>query len=289
MGPPIAVGRVPFGIAITPDGKTAYVANIYSNDVSVIDTETNQVVGPAIAVGQDTHSLAITPDGRFVYVTNTYSNVSVIDTQTNEVVGSPIDVTLAVSGIAITPDGKTVYIDSENWGSVSMIDTQTNQLVGSPILGVGSAPFGIAFTPNGKTAYVVNNGGYGNVSVIDTQTNEVVGSPIVAGRGPHEIAIAPETQSVGVQYVPVRLACPSGAQPAGCRFKLQAITARRKGIAQSAVAKASIRAAHSKIVSLKPRRAFRAKLAVAQRVLVRVRGTIDGYERTRFRELKVVR
>ena len=34
----VAVGSGPFGVAITPDGTRAYVANSASNSVSVIDT-----------------------------------------------------------------------------------------------------------------------------------------------------------------------------------------------------------------------------------------------------------
>ena len=34
----------PLGIAIAPDGTRAYVANLLSNDVSVIDTATNTVI-----------------------------------------------------------------------------------------------------------------------------------------------------------------------------------------------------------------------------------------------------
>ena len=41
----ITVGTVPGGVAITPDGKHAYVMNFVSNTVSVIDTASNTVVG----------------------------------------------------------------------------------------------------------------------------------------------------------------------------------------------------------------------------------------------------
>jgi YVTN family beta-propeller protein len=44
-GLPIPVGAAPAGIAITPDGTHAYVANVDSDSVSVIDTGLNQVVG----------------------------------------------------------------------------------------------------------------------------------------------------------------------------------------------------------------------------------------------------
>jgi YVTN family beta-propeller protein/autotransporter-associated beta strand protein len=47
----IPVGAPPFGIAITPEGNFAYVANDVSNNVSVINTTTNQVVD-SIPVGE---------------------------------------------------------------------------------------------------------------------------------------------------------------------------------------------------------------------------------------------
>ena len=40
-GSEILVGSTPFAVAITPDGKTAYVTNRGSNSVTPIDTETN--------------------------------------------------------------------------------------------------------------------------------------------------------------------------------------------------------------------------------------------------------
>jgi len=40
----IPVGQEPVGVAFTPDGKRAYIANFNSNDVSVIDTATKKVV-----------------------------------------------------------------------------------------------------------------------------------------------------------------------------------------------------------------------------------------------------
>jgi YVTN family beta-propeller protein len=50
VGTPIPVGREPFGVDVTPDGKHAYVANRGSNSVSVIDTATKMVVA-TVAVG----------------------------------------------------------------------------------------------------------------------------------------------------------------------------------------------------------------------------------------------
>ncbi len=44
LGAPISVGRFPSEVAITPDGRRAYVTNIDSNTVSVIDVASNTVM-----------------------------------------------------------------------------------------------------------------------------------------------------------------------------------------------------------------------------------------------------
>ncbi len=57
---PIRVGGNPWAIAITPDGKTAYVANLQSGTVTPIRTATNQTLRP-IKVGSLAGTIAITP------------------------------------------------------------------------------------------------------------------------------------------------------------------------------------------------------------------------------------
>jgi YVTN family beta-propeller protein len=95
----------PMGIAITPDGSRAYIANFAASTVSVIDTTTNQVVGAPIAVGMTPMGIAITPNGSRAYVANFgSSNLSVIATQTNTVAGAPIVVGTQPRSVAITPD-----------------------------------------------------------------------------------------------------------------------------------------------------------------------------------------
>ncbi|MEM8641275.1 MAG: beta-propeller fold lactonase family protein [Cyanobacteria bacterium P01_G01_bin.54] len=76
----VKVGSRPQALAIAPDGKSVYVANMNSNTVSVIDTATNQV-SHTIPVGIWPIDLAIAPDGKSVYVANNEDNtVSIIDT-----------------------------------------------------------------------------------------------------------------------------------------------------------------------------------------------------------------
>ena len=100
----VNVGRLPFGLAVTPDGSKVYVANNGAGTVSVISTATDTVLGPAITVGSSPVGVGVTLDGSKVYVANEGSNsVSVIATATDTVLGAPI----AVGG---SPDAVGVFI-----------------------------------------------------------------------------------------------------------------------------------------------------------------------------------
>jgi YVTN family beta-propeller protein len=238
VGPEIPVGSSPYSIAITPDGKTAYVANDSGESLNVIDLQTGQA-GPALELGSAALVIAISPDGKTAYIA-TSAKVLVLDTQTNQVVGSiPVEgPEAALWGVAFTPDGKTAYVINEGENTIVRIDTQTRQLVGAPIP-TGEEPINVAFTPDGKKAYVTNyesnsvsvidvasgqnvgtipvgeepwgiaitpdgkkafvsNYGGGTVSVIDTQTNQVVGTPIPVGVEPYETAITPDGKTLYV-------------------------------------------------------------------------------------------
>ena len=102
-GIPIPVGNNPDGIAITPNGTTAYVVDNDSNAVTPIDTATN-TTGTAIPVGSSPTGIAITPHGKTAYVSSTGSDdVTPISTATNTA-GTPIPVGNSPLAISITPD-----------------------------------------------------------------------------------------------------------------------------------------------------------------------------------------
>lgn len=173
----VSVGRGPDSLVLSADARTLYSANVYDNNISVIDTSTSTVratlthesiIGP--------FTLALTPDGRFLYVTN-YGNplyparsdnntVTVFDTATNTVV-KVIPVGPAgssPSGIAITPNGKYAYVTNyEDRGTVSVIDVAAGAMIQT--LNVGKLPSQVAIDPAGTYAYVTNFGD-NTVSVI---------------------------------------------------------------------------------------------------------------------------
>ncbi|GAA0912538.1 serine/threonine-protein kinase [Streptomyces thermoalcalitolerans] len=184
----IRVGGHPEEVAVSPDGRRAYVTNERSGSVSVIDTATNKVDG-TIPVGSFPKGVEVSPDGHRAYVANLGSgSVSVIDTATNKV-DSTVPVGRQPDGVAVSPgDGSQVYVTNGRSGSVSVIDTETNKV--DSTIPVGSSPAGVAMSPDGRRAYVANLGS-GSVSVIDTATNKV-SRTIPVGRSPQGVDVSPD-------------------------------------------------------------------------------------------------
>jgi YVTN family beta-propeller protein len=191
----VKVGCWPEGVAVTPNGKKAYVTNSWDGNVSVIDTATNTVTD-TVKVGSS--DVVVSPDGKKVYVTNRDSNnISVIDTDTNTVTAT-VPVGNSPSGVAVTADGKKVYVaNSGNItitdDTVSVIDTATNTVTAT--VHVGNYSSGVAVTADGKKVYVANRGHY--VSVIDTTTNTVTGT-VDVDNSPDEIVVNPTGTKVYV-------------------------------------------------------------------------------------------
>jgi hyaluronoglucosaminidase len=103
---PIRVGMLPVQIAISPDGKMAYVSNGGSGTVTPIRVAAGRA-GKAIRAGTAPAELAITPDGKTVYVVDSNpfgasGSVIPIRVATNTA-GKPITVGRFPFDIAIAP------------------------------------------------------------------------------------------------------------------------------------------------------------------------------------------
>ncbi len=77
--PTVAAGNGPFPIAVSPDGKSVYVANTNTNPadpdgISEYDVGANGELTPkaaaTIAGGDAPYGIAVTPDGKSVYIAN---------------------------------------------------------------------------------------------------------------------------------------------------------------------------------------------------------------------------
>lgn len=147
----------PFGIAITPDGRTALAVNGNGNSVSIVDIASNSVTG-SIIVGTSPRFVAINSDGSVAYVTNALDGtVTPIDLTVNPPspqppfpsdTGSPTP-----TGIAISFDNNNLYVVNETTNTLTPFDLTTDPF--NPTMGTsvaipttsGNEFFHIALTP----------------------------------------------------------------------------------------------------------------------------------------------
>ena len=213
-------GQGPTGVAVTPDGKTVYVANQGDKTVSQYDVDpltgklTSKTPG-TVAAGTSAYRLAVSPDGKSAYVTNAGdNNVSQydIDPLTGKLSPkTPATVAAGISptSVAISPDGKNAYVTNESGASNSVSQYDIDPLAGTlspkgpPTVAAGQGPSGVAVTPDSKSAYVTN---YADNNLrqydIDPLTGNLTSkSPatVATGSNPQAVTVSPDGKSA---YVP---------------------------------------------------------------------------------------
>jgi YVTN family beta-propeller protein len=171
-----------------------YVANESSNDISVIDAATFQLVGTIPAMNHSTHDLAVSRDGRRLYATNLASGrVSVIDTQKLETIAS-IYTGERSHVVALTNDNAQLWVANIGEHTISIVDPTTFRILGT--IPVSKGPTGLAFSHDGRFAYVSSQGDK-TVGVIDLATHRVMKS-IPVGANPHFLVVSRDGYVWGV-------------------------------------------------------------------------------------------
>jgi cation/acetate symporter len=227
LGGIIPVGKTPGFVAVSPNGRHAYIANRKAA-IDVLDTTSNTVIAtipqpgrpylPAVSrdgkrlfipnhdtaslsvIGTDTnsviaeihvapnpHGVTFSRDGSRAYTANHESNLVSVIDATTLEVLATIPVGTSPHSIAVHPNLPLVANANYDAGTVSVIDTATDRVVAT--VPVGSHPQDITWAPDGRFAYVVNEGS-NTVTVIDARTNQVTAT-IPVGSGPTSIAVLP--------------------------------------------------------------------------------------------------
>jgi DNA-binding beta-propeller fold protein YncE len=219
----VARGTEPLGIAVTPNGKSAYVA-AFNNDIVQydIDPKTGALSPkspPTVAIGGlgGPVTVAVTPDGKSAYVSDQGGN-TVLQYDINSTTGnlSPkVPATVSTGsgpyGVAVAPDGKSVYVTNRGNGTgLTLSEYNVDPLTGtlSPkvpaTVPTGMGPVGIAVTPDGRSVYVTNFGSpdgrlpFGNtLSQYDVDPLTGALSPktpaiVATGTAPQGIAVTPD-------------------------------------------------------------------------------------------------
>ncbi len=188
-------------VAITPDARFAFVANIGSGSCTVFNLEDDEYVRE-VKTGGGAEGIAVRPDSSEVWVSNRAANtISVIETRTFTVTETLTCGEFPLR-VQFTPDGKRALVSCAQSGEVAVFDVESKKQIKrikmdlkamdpegrlfGDRFGDSSVPVGILIPPDGTHAYIANTQA-DVIAVIDLESLEVVGS-IVAGREPDGMA-----------------------------------------------------------------------------------------------------
>ena len=221
---------IPGAIAVSPDGKSVYVAGGLAGGlagtVAQFDVGSGGALIPktpaTVASASDPTGIAVSPDGKSVYVTN-FSNTPGASTVSQFDVGpsgrltakSPATVAAGngPEGLAISPDGKTVYVTSIDDNTVSQYDVGAGGALTPKTpatVAAGDSPFQVAVSPDGKSVYVTDRAIFGgtvsqyNVGAGGALTPKTPAT-VAAGGSPCGVAVSLDGHSV---YATICLAGP---------------------------------------------------------------------------------
>jgi YVTN family beta-propeller protein len=163
----VKIGGDPRDAVISSDGARIYVANSFSNTVSVIDAR-NLTALAEIPVGLKPYALALDENARRLFVANYGNdNMHIIDTQTNQVVGA-IPLAIRLTALAANETTNRIYAASTTTDSVFVVEN--NRVLRE--VNAGRAPFDLARDTKSNRVLVANSSD-NTLSIID-ETNFAV-------------------------------------------------------------------------------------------------------------------
>ena len=168
-----------YGIALSPDGLTAYVLTGTSADaLAVVRLDTSAVTTIPIPGSRVGFQPTVSPDGRYVYLTRYNgsgmpASVQVVDTASRTIVATT-PVGIGGRHVAVSPDGATIYASGwDSNGAIHRLNPATHASDGAI-----PAPYtgNVAFLPDSRRAYVTGGFNGESLYVVDTATHAVLGS-----------------------------------------------------------------------------------------------------------------
>src|SRR5712692_2446336 len=143
-------------LAISPDGKRGYTANVGPGTVSVLDMEAKKTLA-VIPVAGEIQRISLSVDGRLAFTSDqTKSQLAVIDISGNDTssnkVKTWIPLPAAGYGTAPTPDGRWLVVAVRTANNVAVVDLDTMKV--AHVIDVPAAPQEVVVRPDGRDAYV---------------------------------------------------------------------------------------------------------------------------------------
>ncbi len=192
-------------VAYAPQTGRAYVANIRSGSVSVLDVAAGKRVA-IVATGAGAEGLDLSPDGKELWVSNRADDsISILDPETNQVLQRLACASFPIR-VKFTPDGRRVLVSNARSGDVAVFDAHTRkevrrismeltavenkeQRLFGDQFGKSPVPVGILIHPSGRWAFVANTNA-DLVTVIDLNSWRITGR-LKTGKEPDGMAFSP--------------------------------------------------------------------------------------------------
>ena len=221
----IKVGRQPFGLTLSPDKKTALVANVGMYAYPLISgatpenydslmishhpygNNTPESINGTVVEGRQIPGLGspLHPDAMSVFSINLNKNKVIDKFKTGHQIGQMIEGTEVVGGASpnsIAIGHRFAYVSNATNDNISVIDYKHHKLIGDiPILVDkridkyrGLLPFGLTLSKDEKTLYVALLG-FNAVAVIDVYSGTTKGL-IPSGWGPTRVKLSPDGKEI---------------------------------------------------------------------------------------------
>lgn len=181
----LAVGGRPWGVTVSADSKSVYVADSYTNAISIIDASKNAVTATVYA--DSPVQPVLTKNDKMLFVTDQQAGtITGINTSTHGIECVYGGFGEDVLGMALTPNGRELFIASYKNATLGILDAQNGHILS--LLG-GLSPAFVAITPDGKTAYYTAPD-HGAVVRVNVARKEIEGDAISVGTYPTSITIS---------------------------------------------------------------------------------------------------
>jgi YVTN family beta-propeller protein len=223
----VPTGRYPFGVALSPDEKTVYVANVgmfqyaFVKGIDRKRLKETAMKFPPFAYGSkeardgyQTDSLEIpglgdpnVPESFSVWAIDAATRRVTAKVKTGILVGERVEGIPAVGGSSpnsVVASDRYVFVSNGNNDNVSVIDPGAGKVVKTidlqldPRLGRyrGAIPFGLALSPDQKRLYVAESG-LNAVAVVDVPSLTVLGH-LPVGWFPSKLKVSPDGRKLVV-------------------------------------------------------------------------------------------
>jgi hypothetical protein len=161
------------GIALSPDGRTLYAAEVYGQAVVALDVASGNVLHRA-ALPAEAYSVLVSPDGGTVYV-SVWGAARVIELDAASLAArAEIKVGEHPNAMALSKDARDLFVACANTNAVFVVDLPERAVVEqvgvalSPKAPPGSTPDALALSPEGDTLLVANADN-NTVAVVDVR------------------------------------------------------------------------------------------------------------------------